>query len=130
MNDDDFKRILKDRAYACTPDELGALLQKYGHDDECLALIKRGIYDRLNREDSGDWTSSASSGWKPANDKKKKLEQFILDRGPASMRSVAPAFNTAANADADKLMARITQLEARVAQLEKKESGNRFKLKA
>lgn len=130
MTDDDFKRILKDRAYSCTPDELGALLQKYGHDDECLAQIKRGIYDRLNREDSGDWTSPASSGWKPANDKKKKLEQFILDRGPASMRQVTPAFNATATVDTDKLIARIAQLEARVTQLEKKESGSRFKLKA
>ncbi len=119
MFDDDFKRILKDRAYSCDLAELDVLLNKFGHDDDCLMQIKRGIYDRLNREDSGDWTSSASAGWKVTNDKKKHLEQFILDRGPKGM------FNAAATPAHDDTIAQLQQqvrdLSSRVQRLEQGE---------
>lgn len=125
MSTDDFQRILKERACNCDLPELEKLLARYGHDDTSLASIKRGVYDRLNREDSGDWTSSASSGWKSANDKKKALEQFILDRGPAG------AFNAAANGNSDtiaRLQQQVQQMESRLRKLEQRDDARKFKL--
>lgn len=133
MIDDDFKRILEERAYSCDLGELDVLLGKYGHDDDYLAMIKRGIYDRLNREDSGDWTSPASSGWKPANDKKKRLEQFILDRGPKGMFNTAAA-PLSANPAPDhsetvaQLQKQIRDMDARLRTLEQREAARKFKL--
>ena len=125
MSTDDFQRILKERACNCDLPELEKLLARYGHDDASLASIKRGVYDRLNREDSGDWTSSASSGWKSANDKKKALEQFILDRGPAG------AFNAAVNGNSDtiaRLQQQVQQMESRLRKLEQRDDARKFKL--
>ena len=131
MTTDDFQRILKERACNCDLAEIEKLLARYGHDDTSLASIKRGVYDRLGREDSGDWTSSASSGWKSANDKKKALEQFILDRGPSGMFNAAAAPAPAANSNDDtiaRLQKQVQQMDARLRHLEQREDARKFKL--
>ncbi len=134
MNTSDFRRILKERAGACDFDEFETLLGKYGHDDACLDAIGKGVSERLRREDSGDWTSSATPGWAPTMKKRKRLEQHILERGPAGMFNAAatpPVATPAANSN-DATLARlheqIRQLEKRVARLEKQGDAHRFKL--
>lgn len=132
MNTDDFQRILKERAGTCDFAEFEALLAKYGHDDACLDAMNKGVSERLRREDSGDWTSPASSGWAPTMKKRKRLEQHILDRGPAGMfnHAATPAPRPAvANDDAlTQLQQQLRQLQARVAQLEKTSDAAKFKL--
>lgn len=131
MNTDDFQRILKERAGSCDFDEFEALLAKYGHDDTCLDAIGKGVSERLRREDSGDWTSPASSGWAPAMKKRKRLEQHILDRGPAGMfnHAAAQPATPASNDDAvTQLQQQVRQLQARVTQLEKLSNAAKFKL--
>lgn len=129
MTTDDFQRILKERACTCDLPELEKLLGRYGHDDASLASIKRGVYDRLNREDSGDWTSSASPGWKSANDKKKALEQFILDRGPTGMFNAKSAPPVPGNDDTiARLQQQVAQMESRLRKLEQRDDARKFKL--
>lgn len=131
MNTGDFQRILKERASSCDFDEFEALLAKYGHDDACLDAIGKGVSERLRREDSGDWTSPASSGWAPTMKKKKRLEQHILDRGPAGMFNHAaaqPATPVRNDEAVAQLQQQVRQLQARVTQLEKLNNAAKFKL--
>lgn len=128
MFDDDFKRILKDRARSCDLGGLDTLLAKYGQHDDCLALIKKGVYEHLAREDSGDWTSPASSGWKSASDKKKRLEEFILERGPSGMFNAVATPAAIHNDDTiARLQKQVHQLESRLRQLEQREDARKFK---
>lgn len=128
---DDFKRLLKERAGECTLAELDDLLEKYGNDDGYLHLIRDGILARLKREDSGDYTSRATSGWQPTMNKKKRLEQFILARGPTASFHTAAAPAGKADPQADTIAAlntRISALEHRLQLLERRCAAQKFKL--
>lgn len=125
MSDSEFNRILQERARRADPREFRQLLEKYGHLDDCVDIMRKGVAAHGNRESSGDWTSSASSGWQSYKTKRDLLEQHILDRGPRG------SFNT--NAGDDRRVAELEQqvaaLQRRVENLETRGAGNRFKLK-
>jgi hypothetical protein len=123
--ENDFHRVLYDRVHECAVPDFKALLEKYGDDDGCLKIMKEALDDRLSREDSGDWTSSASPGWKPTREKQKALDRHILDRGPrrdfrqaASRTADAPRPEAAQKSDVESLREEITALRQRVAKLE------------
>lgn len=120
MSDDNFFRVLKDRARICDLNQFAALLDKYGQDDACLKTISEGVRLQRRDESPGDYLDSASRNWHVVVGKEKALDDFYLERGPRN------AFNQAADGKLEKLQAEVDALKTRVHELERLRRNVKF----
>lgn len=110
-------KALRDKAYGCTPDDFRDLLRRFAADDEALAALHQGVKDRARREDGGDYTSSATSGYAAVRQKEKMLQDCYLGLPPFDVAKPAGTPTMA------ELQETVKELTARVEYLEQKAKG-------
>lgn len=110
-------KALRDKAYDCTPEDFRDLLRRFAADDAALAALHQGVKDRAKREDGGDYTSAATSGYAAVRRKEKMLQDCYLGLPPFD------AAKPAGTATLAELQETVTELTARVELLEQNAKG-------
>lgn len=123
MSDQEFHRILQKHAREASPSEFRDLLEKHGHLDACVDSLGKGVTDHGRREDSGDWTSPATSGYSSYKIKRDLLEKHILGRGPRGQFNAGGADTRVA-----ALERQVAELARRVERLETRRPDSRYRL--
>ena len=110
-------KALKEKAYGNTPAEFRDLLLRFGADDAAMEALHQGVKDRAQREDGGDYLSSATPGYAAVREKQKLLQDCYLGLPPFD--GIKPA----GSATVAELQETIRELTARVEHLEENAKG-------
>lgn len=108
-----------------TADEFKDALIKFGEDANAAEALHKGLQRQARYEDSGDYTSPASSGYRRMQAKQKIMQDYDLRRGAfadfnaVAVRKSAPAPQAPANNNNAALLRQIEDLTRRVEELER-----------